>query len=103
MYFRLLYTLRTAHYFNVEGENPGVDDSPVHQGGSRFKSVGFWDPRGDDERLMVTSVCLEGWYLAIGFHGGQTIVFKLNNQKAKHSIRVSIYRVIRTCSYIYIV
>ena len=39
---------------------------------------------------MVTSICLDGWSLVVGFHGGQALVFKLNNQRAKRAITVSV-------------
>lgn len=85
VYQRLLYTLRTAPYFQLEQERPESADRSL----PNSRNIGFWDPRGDDERLMVTSICLEGWSLVVGFHGGQALVFKLNNQKAKHVIKVS--------------
>lgn len=85
VYQRLLYTLRTAPYFQLEQERPESADRSL----LNSRNIGFWDPRGDDERLMVTSICLEGWSLVVGFHGGQALVFKLNNQKAKHLIKVS--------------
>ena len=83
---RLLYTLHTSSYFQLEGERP------ESVGGSipNTRSVGFWDPRGDDERVMVTSICLEGWSLLVGFHGGQALVLKMNNQKSKHIIKVGV-------------
>ena len=85
---RLLYTLRTSLYFQLEGERPESADRSL----PNSRSVGFWDPRGDDERLMVTSICLEGWSLVVGFHGGQALVFKLNNQKTKHVVTVCVMR-----------
>ena len=86
MYFRLVYILKSAQYFNVEEDRPdSVNDRLPNS-----RTVGFWDPRGDDERLMVTSICLDGWNLTVGYHGGQVLVFNLNNQKAKHTIKVSL-------------
>lgn len=83
VYFRLVYILKSAQYFNVEEDRPdSVNDRLPNS-----RTVGFWDPRGDDERLMVTSICLDGWNLTVGYHGGQVLVFNLNNQKAKHTIK----------------
>ena len=76
--------LKSSQYFNLEQERPESANETL----PNSRTVGFWDPRGDDERLMVTSICLEGWSLSVGFHGGQVLVFNLNNQKSKHSIKV---------------
>ena len=81
-----MLAIRSSEYFEQ------LDDlrSPSPTPQQLIKSVGLWDPRCDDDRIIVTSVRLVGSQLLVGFQGGQCLVFKPNNQSATCSVPVGV-------------
>ena len=53
-----------------------------------IKPMGLWDPRADDDRLIVTCIRLVGSELLVGFQGGHCLLFKPNNQSATCTVKV---------------
>ena len=52
--------------------------------------IGFWDPRSDDDQLIVTSLHFQEDLLAVGLQGGVVLLFTLNTQSATVNIKVYI-------------
>ena len=50
--------------------------------------IGFWDPRSDDDQLIVTSIQFQEELLAVGLQGGVVLLFRLNKQSAVVNIKV---------------
>ena len=82
-----MLTIRSSEYFEQ------LDDlrSPSPTPQQSIRSIGLWDPRCDDDRIIVTCVRLVGSDLLVGFQGGQCLVFKPNNQSATCSVSVSVF------------
>ncbi len=59
------------------------------------RQFGFWDPRSDDDNLIVTTVHYDDELLIVGFQGGLALLFTINNQSANVSIEVCVLTV--TC------
>ena len=51
--------------------------------------IGFWDPRSDDDQLIVSSLKLCGEQLLVGFNGGHALILNINNQTAECTVTVS--------------
>ena len=50
--------------------------------------MGFWDPRSDDDQLTVTSLDFQEELLAVGLHGGATLIFSLSSQSSVIDMKV---------------
>lgn len=80
-----MLTIRSSEYFEELEDIRSPSPTPQQL----IKSMGLWDPRCDDDRIIVTCIRLVGSQLLVGFQGGQCLVFKPNNQSATCSVPVS--------------
>lgn len=81
-----MLTIRSSEYFEQLEDIRSPSPTPQQQ----IKSMGLWDPRCDDDRIIVTCIRLVGSELLVGFQGGQCLVLKPNKQSATCSIPVSV-------------
>lgn len=81
-----MLTIRSSEYFEQLEDLRSPSPTP-HQ---FIRSIGLWDPRCDDDRIIVTCIQLVGSQLSIGFQGGQCLVLKPNNQSATCAVSVSV-------------
>ena len=81
-----MLTIRSSEYFEQLEDIRSPSPTPQQM----IKSIGLWDPRCDDDRIIVTCVRLIGSQLLVGFQGGQCLVFKPNNQSATCSVSVGV-------------
>jgi lethal(2) giant larvae protein len=91
---KLMYEVQCGQYFNINDNDFMRNDSPLDNT-NKCHQIGFWDPRSDDDQLIVSCLKLSGDYLLIGFQGGHTLLLTINNQRADRTIillRVSIMR-----------
>ncbi|XP_019850338.1 PREDICTED: lethal(2) giant larvae protein homolog 2-like [Amphimedon queenslandica] len=91
---KLLYEVKCMQYFNTPETEFGRSDS-LTDDLSQYRQIGFWDPRSDDDQLIVSALKLVDDHLLIGFQGGHTLLLTTNNQTADRTIillRVSIMR-----------
>ena len=52
--------------------------------------LGFWDPRSDDDHLVVTSLDFQEELLAVGLHGGVALIFNLSSQTSVVDMKVCV-------------
>lgn len=78
--------IRSSEYFEQLEDLRSPSPTPQQL----IRSVGLWDPRCDDDRIIVTCVRLVGSELLVGFQGGQCLKFKPNKQSATSSVSVSV-------------
>lgn len=60
-----------------------------------YLQIGFWDPRSDDDQLIVTCIQFYEDKLLVGIEAGMSLLFTINNQSGNSIIqhhRVSIMR-----------
>jgi lethal(2) giant larvae protein len=95
----LLYTINCSLCFSslesLDTDFFNDETSPTDKEPSNTKQLGFWDPRSDDDQLVVTSLHFQEEVLAVGLHGGVALIFNLSTQSAVVKIklvRVSIMR-----------
>ena len=81
-----MLTIRSSEYFEQLEDIRSPSPTPQQL----IRSMGLWDPRCDDDRIIVTCIRLVGSELLVGFQGGQCLVFKPNNQSATCSVSVSV-------------
>jgi len=74
--------------------------SPVTPTTPQIKPMGLWDPRADDDRLIVTCIRLVGSELLVGYQGGHCLLFKPNNQSATCTVKVSLSYIATPTSHI---
>ena len=60
----------------------------THTHAHTHTQVGFWDPRSDDDQMMVMALHFNGDQLVVGFQGGIALLFHINNQSANINIQV---------------
>eukprot|EP00731_Ephydatia_muelleri_P029308 Em0020g952a len=82
---KLIYSLECAHFFKTADSELGQSED---QQASQFRQVGFWDPRYDDDQLVVTALSLLEDELLVGFHGGIVLHLRLSTQSAHFTIPV---------------
>ncbi|CAI8051354.1 LLGL scribble cell polarity complex component 2 [Geodia barretti] len=94
----LLYTVNCSMFFSSEdalNTDFFTEDSTERTDPTNIKQMGFWDPRSDDDQLTVTSLDFQEELLAVGLHGGATLIFSLSSQSSvidMKLVRVSIMR-----------
>jgi lethal(2) giant larvae protein len=94
----LLYTVNCSMFFASEdalNTEFFTEDSGERSDPHNIKQMGFWDPRSDDDQLAVTSLDFQEELLAVGLHGGATLIFSLSSQSSvvdMKLVRVSIMR-----------
>lgn len=80
--------IKSIDYFEQleDLRSPGTPTTPQHH----IKPMGLWDPRADDDRLIVTCIRLVGSELLVGFQGGHCLLLKPNNQSATCTVKVGV-------------